>query len=300
MGLDSAIEWTHHTWNPWQGCHKVSPGCKNCYMYRDKRRYGQDPMTVVRSKPGTFRAPLRRTGKRAMRSGERVFVCSWSDFFHADADAWRADAWQIMRERTDLVFIIVTKRIERARECLPPDWGSGWAHVWLLVSAEDQEHADKRVPELLATPAAVRGISAEPLLGQITLRREWLGLGHPFYPQADDDAICTCGKPRAYHLRIDWVITGGESGEGARPSLPIWHRALRDPCIRWGIAFFFKQWGEFVHTGDPSSWVGCSKPVADYPQVADAEGGYWLRVGKKAAGSTLDGREWKQFPAQAA
>ena len=90
MGMNSKIEWTDATWNPWQGCHKVSPGCENCYMFREKTAYGQDPDVVVRSKLPTFNLPLK------LKEPQKVFTCSWSDFFIQEADPWREDAWDII------------------------------------------------------------------------------------------------------------------------------------------------------------------------------------------------------------
>lgn len=116
MGKNSGIEWTDHTWNPWQGCLKVSPGCKQCYMYRDKKRYGQDPMVVVRSKPGTFRKPLQ------WKQPAKVFTCSWSDFFIEQADNWIDDAWNIIRQTPHLTYQILTKRPENIKDRLPEDW----------------------------------------------------------------------------------------------------------------------------------------------------------------------------------
>ena len=178
MGATTGISWADATWNCWQGCTKVSAGCAHCYMYREKTQYGQDPSIVVRSKPATFNAPLK------WDAGKRVFVCSWSDFFHEAADAWRADAWSIIRQRTDLTFLILTKRIERAMACLP--WGAGladprtgprkaaaWPNVWLGCSIEDQATADARIPLLLQTPAHVHFVSCEPLLGPVDLSK-WL------------------------------------------------------------------------------------------------------------------------------
>ena len=116
MARNSGIDWTDHTWNPWQGCRKVSPGCANCYMYRDKRHFGQDPTTVVRSKPATFNAPLK------WKDQARVFVCSWSDFFIEDADPWRGEVWQIMRQTPHLTYMLLTKRLENISARLPDDW----------------------------------------------------------------------------------------------------------------------------------------------------------------------------------
>ncbi len=118
MGLQSHIQWTDATWNPWQGCTKISAGCAHCYMFSEMKRYGKEGSVVVRSAPATFRLPLKKTrgGAWAIPSGSRVFTCSWSDFFHELADAWRPEAWAIIKQRPDLIFQILTKRPERIRE----------------------------------------------------------------------------------------------------------------------------------------------------------------------------------------
>ena len=213
MGKSTEIAWTDHTWNPWQGCTPVSTGCDHCYMARSKRRFGHDPWTVTRSAQRTFAAPLR------WRDG-RVFVCSWSDFFHERVrSSWREEAWSVIRQTPRLTYQILTKRPERILDCLPGDWGDGWPHVWIGVTAEDQARLDERWPILERSPAVVRFISLEPLLGQVTLR----DVG---------------GRP----LRPDWVIVGGESGPGFRPIHPDWVTAIRDECVPRSIPFFFKQW----------------------------------------------------------
>ena len=112
MGANSTIEWTEGTWNPWHGCLKVSPGCAHCYMYRDKRRYGQNPTAVVRSKTA-FDAPLK------WKEPKTIFTCSWSDFFIAEADAWRKDAWEVIRRSPQHTYQILTKRPERISGHLP-------------------------------------------------------------------------------------------------------------------------------------------------------------------------------------
>lgn len=210
MSERTGIAWTDATWNPWQGCTKVSPGCAHCYMYREKTRYGQDPETVVRSAPGTFLAP------RKWKDPRRVFTCSWSDFFHPAADAWRADAWDIIRETPHLTYQILTKRPGRIPDALPADWGKGWPHVHLGVSVESQRFV-LRINALRTVPAAVRFLSAEPLLGALDLTGLTDGIG--------------------------WVICGGESGPGARPMSDDWARGLRDQCAAAGVPYFLKQLG---------------------------------------------------------
>ena len=213
MAEKTGIEWTDRTWNPWQGCKKVSAGCKNCYMYREKKRYGQDPAVVVRSKT-TFNAPLK------WKAPARVFTCSWSDFFIPQADPWRDEAWDIIRRTPHLTYQILTKRPERIEACLPQDWGNGYRNVWLGISAESGEWYDRRWPILLEVPAAVRFLSAEPLLGPIWFSAEplWFGLG--YLP--------------------DWVIAGAETGAGARFTDIEWIRGLRRECGS-DVPLFVKQ-----------------------------------------------------------
>jgi len=295
MGSKSKIEWTDATWNPWQGCRKVSAGCANCYMYRDKKRYGQDPSKVVRSSSRTFNLPKR------LPADTRVFVCSWSDFFIEEADAWRDDAWGIIWQHPELRFIIPTKRTERIASCLPSYWGPGWPHVCLLASVENQESANKRIPELLAVPAACRGISAEPLLGPINFR--WTNWCECASGETYREYLERGGSVNEYEaLRaLDWVIAGGESGPGARPMHPDWVRGLRDQCGGAGVPFFFKQWGEWLPWGqfgdrDLDEFLRMTR-AERRPQEPDVNGAAaTYRVGKKRAGRFLDGHEHSQFP----
>src|SRR5260370_42113596 len=146
VGERTGIEWADATWNPFYGCTKVSPGCKNCYMYREMERYGRDPYTVTRAKPATFTAPLR------WREPRRIFTCSWSDWLHEAADAWRPEAWDIIRRTPQHTYLILTKRPERIPEVRVP-WSARafeapWPNVWLGVSVETQEY-DWRVPQVI-------------------------------------------------------------------------------------------------------------------------------------------------------
>lgn len=226
MGKDSKIGWTTHTWNPWRGCHKVSEGCKNCYMYREAARFGRDPNVVIGSSMGTFTSP------RRWKKPAHVFTCSHSDFFIEEADEWRALAWDIIKETPHLTYQILTKRPENVLERLPKDWRRGWDNVWLGVSAENQIRADERVPVLLNIPARIRFVSAEPLLGPIDCRR-W------FFQR-----IAT-GELVHRSRRIHWVITGGESGpEPKRRGADLnWFRSICGQCIEANVPFFHKQHG---------------------------------------------------------
>ena len=197
---------------------------------RDKKRYKQNPTLVKRSTPGTFNQALR------WKEPKRIFTCSWSDFFIKEADAWRADAWDVIRRTPHHTWLILTKRIDRVMECLPPDWGEkGYANVWIGVSVEDQKHYS-RVAKLAKVPAALRFVSFEPLLGAINI------------PDVS-----------FYRKHIRWSILGGESGNDQgkwlyRPSELHWysniiaqlntlnHIDIEDPA-QWGHSIFVKQLG---------------------------------------------------------
>lgn len=301
MATNSKIEWTTHTWNPWRGCHKVSQGCKNCYMFREQTRYGRNPNTVVKAAPGTFNAPL-KWGEPA-----KVFTCSWSDWFIEEADQWRDEAWQIIEQTPHLTYQILTKRPERIEACLPERWL--WSNIpkniWFGISAENQDALQERWPIVQGfahtwNPAVIF-LSLEPLLGPIELNDCLLEID-----LWDEDHMW-------WTRPVDWVIVGGESGPGARPMHPQWARDIRDQCQQAGVAFFFKQWGEWVPIyGDELDEYGCYSGKEETQLIwGRKECGYYCdevvghvdhnswpmkRVGKKAAGRLLDGQEWSQFP----
>ena len=245
MGTKTNISWTDSSWNPWRGCRKVSPGCARCYMYRDAARYGHDPRMVARSKT-TFKDPLK------WKEPRKIFTCSWSDFFIREADAWRDEAWDIIRRTPQHTYQILTKRTDRIADHLPADWGQGYPNVWLIVTTENQAMANKRIPELLRVPAVLHGLSVEPLLGPVDLfsipfRGDTdyyinpLAYRYSQYPidNADSGTLMSLGM--AGLGRIDWVIVGGESGPDFRPMDLDWARALRDQCAAARVAFFYKQ-----------------------------------------------------------
>lgn len=210
MGEKTAIQWTDATWNPWRGCLKVSQGCKNCYMYREQKRFGEDPTNVIRSSPATFNAPLKWKGNK------KVFTCSWSDFFIKEADEWRNEAWEIIRETQNLTYQILTKRPERIKNTLPPDWGNGYPNVWLGVSIESEKYLH-RMDEILEIPCYTRFISYEPALEEVNF---------------------------GYKIRyFDWLISGGESGPNARYAQTWWFESARLQCEENHVAFFHKQNG---------------------------------------------------------
>jgi protein gp37 len=312
MGENTEIAWTDNSWNPWQGCHKLSPACDNCYMYRDKKRYGQDPATVVRSAKSTFNAPLKWSDPA------KVFICSWSDFFIEEADSWRDEVWDIIRRTPHLTYQIVTKRTHLIKDRLPDDWGNGYPNVWLIATVENQEMANKRIPELLKNPAVVHGISVEPMLGPIDLSS--LSLGGGIFLNA------LSGKQKCYYEfggmrdiandyhKLGWVICGGESGPDARPLHPYWARGLRDQCVVTGTPCFFKQWGEWIDGTQKESLSNYTGPLLEpdrlrwmWPDGKTEMVGtdfdrslngcvLMARFGKKYTGALLDGQEWRQFP----
>lgn len=242
MAKTTAISWTEATWNPWYGCTKVSPGCANCYMFRDMARYDKDPSATVRSAT-RFDQPLK------WREPRLIFTCSWSDWFHERADEWRAEAWDVIRRTPWHTYQILTKRPERIRRSLPDDWGDGWPNVWLGTSIESQRF-DWRAAALCEVPAAIRFVSAEPLLGPLDLTRvNWwpdararraVVQNESFRPV---NVLPRGGRIYPHKGPIHWVIAGGESGpEDTRREMDLgWMAALAKQCAANGAAFFCKQ-----------------------------------------------------------
>ena len=218
MAEDSKIGWTKHTMNFWWGCNKVSTECRYCYIDALMRRGGREPFNgPIRTKD--WSAPG-RWERRAAARGERfrVFTCSMSDFFHPGADAWRDEAWAVIRDCPHLDWQVLTKRPELIADRLPADWGGGYANVALGVTCGATESLP-RLDILKAIPAAVRFVSAEPLLGPID-----------FAPYLDGS--------------IHWIISGCEqAGAVRRRAMELdWVRAVDRQCRAAGVAHFFKQY----------------------------------------------------------
>jgi len=340
MSDNSAIEWTDASWNPVTGCDVVTPGCDNCYAKTFAERWRGIPGHYfeqgfdVTLRPDKLDQPLR------WKKPRRIFVNSMSDLFHKDVpDEYIARVFAVMAATPQHTYQLLTKRHGRMRSLLNDECRCGAGHVpgvhfksaiewaatphsptyvpglkpglyhrmnwplknlWLGVSVEDQKRADLRIPALLDTPAWIRWLSCEPLLGPVDLAR------------TDKDALVDGG--------IDWVAVGGESGHGARPMHPDWARGLRDQCTDAGIPFFFKQHGQWAPLGplygdldetDQGHLEAVHLEVAEGKSVVQMEStGYiaeghqpgdprtWLmgRVGKKRAGRELDGRTWDEYP----
>ena len=217
MGTNSGVSWTDHSWGPWAGCNKVRAGCRNCYAERQMNLWGRCFSNVRRASKAMWRQPLarHRDGSYVWKPGERVFVCPWSDFFHPDGDSSRPEAWRIIRLRSDLRWIILTKRVHRIAENLPEDWGDGYPQACLGVSVSTQQDYEEMVPRLLAVPAACHAVSLEPMLERIVV---------PPVPL------------------IDWFIIGCESGPRRRPTRHTWIEELLEAT--YGMPRFLKQVAE--------------------------------------------------------
>lgn len=214
-------------WNPWHGCHKCSPGCKNCYVYHQDAYRDKDAGVVVKNKTG-FNTPLKkdRQGNYKIPSGTVQGACFTSDFFIEEADEWRCEAWDMIRQRSDVTFLIPTKRIARFEKCVPDDWGDGWDNVVIAVSCENQAMADERLPILLDSKIKHKLIFVSPILEYVDLN-EYLKSG-----------------------RIEQVSVGGESYANARTCDFDWVKRIYLDCKKYGVEFDFHQTGSnFVKDG---------------------------------------------------
>lgn len=214
-------------WNLWHGCQKWSAGCLHCYVYRGDAKREVDSSVVTKTK--NFDLPLRkkRDGSYKIPPGTWVYTCFTSDFFVEAADAWREEAWEMIRQRSDLHFLMITKRIERFAQCMPADWGAGYEHVTICCTIENQACADYRLPVYREAPIRHKVLICEPLLERIDLRAYRIGEW------------------------IEQVVAGGESGYGARPCHFDWVLDLREVCKENKVAFWFKQTGaRFIKEGN--------------------------------------------------
>ena len=296
MADNSKIEWTEASWNPVTGCTEVSPGCDNCYAKTFAERWRGTPGHHFENGFDVTLRPERLDQPLRWRRPRRIFVNSMSDLFHdAVPDLFITQVFDVMERASQHTFQVLTKRHARMRNlmndgsfrlfvqrCAVPlakehGLNTTWAervtdprswpldNVWLGCSVENQKWADIRIPALRETPAAVRMLSCEPLLGPLSL--DLTGIG--------------------------WVIAGGESGPGARPMYPSWARSLRDQCRMAEIPFFFKQFGEYA----PRCTLALCGELCACNGVNASHPIEMKRVGKKAAGRDLDGRTWDQYPA---
>lgn len=323
MADGSKISWTNATWNPFRArnletgglghfCVHESPGCKNCYAERMQVRFknpvryaAQDAAKVEIFMPdGRWYTPM------SWKNPRMVFVCSMTDLFYEGHTFDQIDAvFSVMAACPQHTFQVLTKRARRMREYMVPRYSNTSrpvpGNVWLGVSVEDQARADERIPLLLTTPATIRWISAEPLLGPIDLTGPFpIGMGPGISALTGEPAPHSAphGPP------LDWVVIGGESGPGARPMHPTWARGLRDQCVRAGVKFHMKQWGEWVHAENWAHWMQATNRIVLNPDgslAQPSENMLWyddydmakmIMAGKKAAGRELDGKVWDEFP----
>jgi protein gp37 len=272
MAQHSAIEWTDHTFNPWWGCTKVSPGCKYCYAEAIANRFGHDVWGDNNSRrlfgKKHWEQPL-KWNKKAEKNKKRarVFCASMADVFEKKPELInpRNKLWDLIEKTPMLDWLLLTKRPENMTELVP--WHQQWPNnVWAMVTVENQKYAVNRIPLLMEIPARIKGLSLEPMIGPVDLGK-WL-------------------------RGVQWVIVGGESGYESRPMNPDWIRVVRDQCLEYEVAFFFKQWGNWI----PSSNENQGKKLRVKSSTGESETIYMKRVRKKNAGYKIDGKEWKQVP----
>jgi len=253
VGESTGISWTDHTANFWRGCHRVSPGCENCYaealvVHRQKLPLWGPPKTTLRRRGKSVWKDVPRWDRAARDAGvrRRVFVSSLSDIFeaHPQVAPWRAEALALLATCTHLDVQLLTKRPENIRGMVPPAWLDHWPrHLWVGTTVEDQRRAEERIPHLLRVPAPVRFLSCEPLLGAVDLTMA-LEEFQPLNPDLSQ-------KPPP----VQWVIVGGESGPDARSFEVVWARSILRQCIAAGVPCFVKQLGDNPRTTLPASEV---------------------------------------------
>lgn len=298
------IEWATRVWNPVTGCTKVSPGCANCYAERFAKRLQANPKVNGKYVDG-FAVTCHHdelTKPMLWKKPERVFVCSMGDLFHDDVPFdFISAVFSVMSDHDEHNYIVLTKRPERMfefykwkRELLGHSW-SAKENVWIGVSAENQEQADKRIPVLLRIPSKIHLVSCEPLLSEISLNEYYFKTEKGFYPFP---AVPENDRTKWIDL-LNWVIAGGETGHKARPMHPDWVRSIRDQCKAANVPFFFKGWGEWIDNQNSNSCDISLGKFLDSPKHTFGSGYTSTdvnRLGKKCTGRMLDGVEYSEFP----
>lgn len=307
MGANSSISWCHHTFNCWWGCVEVpgSPACAHCYAREWAARFGtqwgkETPRRFFDDKH--WNEPL-KWNRKAAKNGTRyrVFCASMADVFEdrRDLDPQRERLWKLIDATPHLDWLLLTKRPQNWSLFTPSAWADRWpSNVWFGATVENQRWVDERLPHLFTANAVVYFVSAEPLHEPLDLSNF---IKQPWMP----DRIV---KPRSVPVEympvrgLNWVVTGGESGRKAKPSHPDVFTSLRDQCVAAGVAFHFKQWGEWIPDREvaysPASYPGadtCLRSAVKSPAGSLVDAAV-LRVGKKLAGHLLEGREWLEFP----
>lgn len=212
-------------WEPWRGCHKVSSGCENCYIHQGDKKRGVNTNDIV--KTSKFYAPIEElnNGEYRIKSGKTVYVCFSSDFLLKEADKWRKECYEMIKERSDLFFVFLTKRIERFTEVLPEDWGMGYDNVLVGCTVENQQTADQRLSLFQKLPIKHKNIICQPLLEDIDIEQ-----------YIDEGTL---------------VIVGGEYGSSARKFHFEWALNIRQQCVNKKADFELRQLGtNFVKNGE--------------------------------------------------
>lgn len=319
MSANTKIEWTDHTFNPWEGCQKVGPGCDHCYAETRNARFGGG--VAINWGPG---APRRRTSEGNWRKPlawnaahdayfaehghrQRVFCASLADVFdNAVEPQWRHDLFSLIQSTPNLDWLLLTKRIGNVEKMVDSTVWMACRNIWLGATVVNQEEADRDIPKLLAVPAAKRFLSMEPLLGPVSLSVIDINGDCEIYPlKGTTECVNSEHEPTDDIPALDWVIVGGESGNGARPMHPDWARSLRDQCQAAGVPFLFKQWGEWNPGNVPLSptvtavRIQHDGTVHAWPPHFDPKSGDWCmhKAGKKHSGRVLDDRTHDGFPA---
>lgn len=211
-------------WNPWRGCRKYSEGCKYCYIHKGDLKRGIDTSHII--KTDNFYAPIEKSksGAYKMKSGQKVYLCFSTDFLIEEADLWRDECWKMIRERWDLHFIFLTKRIERFMECIPADWNKGYDNVTVGCTIENQDRANYRLSIFKGLPIKHKNIICQPMIEAIDIE--------PFLTD------------------IELVVVGGESDKNARVLNYDWVLNIREQCVRNNVHFEFRQCGtHFIKDG---------------------------------------------------
>lgn len=206
------------SYNPWHGCHKISAGCVNCYMFRGDKRFDRDANTVRKTQAFSLPIQKKRDGEYKVKSHTTLYTCLTSDFFIEEADEWRNEVWRMIKERADCHFFIITKRIHRCLECFPSDWGLGYDNVTIACTVENQTQADLRLSLFKMYPIKHKIIICEPILENIDLSQY-------------------------LDTSIEEILVGGESGPNARACNYDWVLDLRAQAEMYKIDFTFKQTG---------------------------------------------------------
>lgn len=204
-------------WNPWRGCHKFSEGCKYCYIHKGDIKRNIDTNMIVKTK--SFEAPVAKNkkGEYKLKSGQIVYTCFSTDFLLEEADSWREECWRMIKERSDLNFLFLTKRIERFMQCIPDDWHDGYENVTVGCTVENQDRAEYRLSIFSTLPIKHKNIICQPLIEKVNIEK--------------------------YLTGVELVVVGGESDKNARPLNYDWVLSIREQCINQGVHFAFRQCG---------------------------------------------------------